>query len=380
MALNNIPLFSPAAPGTINIRNLQDLRTFLLDYVVNTWMQYVNNYFQQEVLPVINSFQFSYGPDIVSADTIKPTALLQRVTGTTPVSTIVPPPTPPGTFAGPFIALATDGFSTIAQVPATSTTPAVGNIMQAVSVPAGFMYMFAYFPVSATWGVVASLDPTQFAPALNPPGGLNNYAPIDAPNFTTSISLGGVSLSSLFAAFTNPPGGANNYATIDSVPPIVNPPGGQNNYAPLNGRTNGSWPTAGQIGEVVQVGGSTNITLGAAGSANYIPVASAPLGAGDWDISGEIAISGALATTAPYIAFGAYMSTAGPNGPPTLPGAAMMAIQIDWQAVNIPMGMAVLNTASPVTVYLIANAWTLDPATVNQTIAASGFIHARRAS
>ena len=291
---------------------------------------------------------------------------------------------PVGTFAGPFFAIAVDGFSTVATVPATATTPAVGNIMQAITIQPGWLGVFVYFPVSSMWGVVAGLDPSQFAPALNPAGGANNYAPIDNPNFTTNISLGGVPLSSIFAPYTNPANGANNYAPLASptFSGTVTAPAFSGAFTgsfsgPTVAVTNGSYAAAGQVGEIVQVGGSGAIPLGPAGSANYVSVVSTTLGAGDWDITGEIAITGALATTAPYIAFGAYMSTAGPNGPPTLPGAAMMAIQIDWQAVNIPMGMAVLNTASPVNLYLIANAWT--PNSDAGSLSTSAFIHARRA-
>ena len=48
--------------------------------------------------------------------------------------------------AGPIYLMAQDGFST--------TT--AGNILQAVTIPAGHMGVFVYHPVSAKWGVVTS--------------------------------------------------------------------------------------------------------------------------------------------------------------------------------------------------------------------------------
>ena len=147
MPLNNIPLFSPAAPGAVNIKSFQDLRTYLLDYVTNTWMQYVNNYFQQEMLPVLNTFQFNYGPNLASASSLNPTALIQTITGSVAIDTINPPPTPPAsTFAGPLCLFAQDGY----------TTTTSGNILLAVSVPTNHMALFVFNPILNKWGVITS--------------------------------------------------------------------------------------------------------------------------------------------------------------------------------------------------------------------------------
>lgn len=142
----NLPNFTPPPPGAVNIKTFQDLRTFLINYIVNTWMQYVNGYFQNQMLPVLNTATYNYGPDIASAATITPTAAVQRITGTVAINTITPVPTAQVNFAGPFFAIAEDGFST--------TT--AGNILLAVSVPANHMAVFAYHPVMSKWGVVTS--------------------------------------------------------------------------------------------------------------------------------------------------------------------------------------------------------------------------------
>lgn len=55
-----------------------------------------------------------------------------------------------------------------------------------------------------------------FAPLNNPIGGQNNYAPISGPNFTGTVSVGGVPLNSLYAQLANPAGGQNNYAPINN--------------------------------------------------------------------------------------------------------------------------------------------------------------------
>lgn len=56
----------------------------------------------------------------------------------------------------------------------------------------------------------------NFAPLTNPSGGQNNYAPIAAPNFTGTVSIGGTPLAAIYAPLVNITGGANNYAPIAS--------------------------------------------------------------------------------------------------------------------------------------------------------------------
>lgn len=142
----NLPNFNPPAPGAINIRSFQNLRSFLLEYVVNSWMQYVNNWLGNELVPLVNSQQYGFGPALASASTVTPGGLVQQVTGTVAIDNITPMPTASGQQTGAFYAIAKDGFST--------TT--AGNISQAVSVPAGHMAVFAYDPALQKWGVVTS--------------------------------------------------------------------------------------------------------------------------------------------------------------------------------------------------------------------------------
>lgn len=74
------------------------------------------------------------------------------------------------------------------------------------------------------------------APLVNPAGGQHNYAPIDSPVFTTSVTLpAGVSctgaqvLSGFGASFT-----PSCVVPAGTGAPLVNPANGQNNYAPIN--------------------------------------------------------------------------------------------------------------------------------------------------
>jgi len=141
----NLPAFNPPSPGAINVRTFQNLRSFLMDYVVNQWMQKVNTYLNSELLPPLNMSQYGSGPDIASAAAITPGAQVQNITGTAAIDTINAP-TAPQNLAGPIFLLSQDGFST--------TTS--GNITQAVSVPAGHMAIFAYHPGLGKWGVTTS--------------------------------------------------------------------------------------------------------------------------------------------------------------------------------------------------------------------------------
>lgn len=140
--MSNLPPFDPPAPGPINIRTFPELRSFLINYIVNNWMQYVINYYRGTLLPTLNTAQYNYGPDMASAAAITPSALVQQITGTAAISTI----NAPANMAGQFYAIARDGFST--------TTS--GNILQAVPVPAGHSAVFFYHPVLKKWGVITS--------------------------------------------------------------------------------------------------------------------------------------------------------------------------------------------------------------------------------
>ena len=77
----NIAPFDAPAPGPINIRSFRDLKDFLINYVVNDWMQYVSNYMRNQMLPTLNTAEYNYGPDIANAATITPSALVQTIAG-----------------------------------------------------------------------------------------------------------------------------------------------------------------------------------------------------------------------------------------------------------------------------------------------------------
>lgn len=143
----NFPNFSPPPPATVNLKTFGGVRT-LLDWVVNNWMQYANNYFQNQMLPLLNTSTYSFGPTIAAASTISPTALVQMVSGSTTVDTITPIPTPSGNFAGPICLIAQNGFA----------TSLAGNILVPVTISANHMGIFAYLPSlnNGRWGVVTS--------------------------------------------------------------------------------------------------------------------------------------------------------------------------------------------------------------------------------
>jgi len=141
----DIVAFNPPAPGAINIRTFQDLRRFLITYVVNQWMQYVNGYLGNGLVPILNQHS-GYGTDIPAAASITPSAGVQAITGTATISTINPMPTAAGKWGGPIYLIARAGYS-------TSTA---GNIYQAVTVAAGHMGIFAFDRNAGKWSVVTS--------------------------------------------------------------------------------------------------------------------------------------------------------------------------------------------------------------------------------
>lgn len=137
-----LPTFLPTSPGAIKVMTFQELRAFVVNYVINRWQQYVITYFNTNLLPSLNTQQFGYGPDIASATTISPTNLIHQVTGSTEIDTI----NAPQGFAGMFVAIATNGF----------TTGTSGNILLATTVAAGHSALFVFHPVAAKWGVITS--------------------------------------------------------------------------------------------------------------------------------------------------------------------------------------------------------------------------------
>ena len=101
------------------------------------------------------------------------------------------------------------------------------------------MYIWYEDPTSAQWVPVIN---QEIAPAINPPGGQNNYAPLADPAFTGNITLNGD------VAASQP--WVNSIVTTLNFAPLVNPVGGQNNYAPVNNPT---------FSGTVFVGGSLSI-------------------------------------------------------------------------------------------------------------------------
>jgi hypothetical protein len=109
---------------------------------LTNFVQYTFNYWNQQVLPQVNTLFTSYGPDIAAAATITVTNQIHRITGTAAISTILQPSSSIG--VGPLMLYAGNGF--------TLTTG--GNVTPALTIPAGH----------GAFGA--------FHPALNPPAGL----------------------------------------------------------------------------------------------------------------------------------------------------------------------------------------------------------------
>lgn len=95
------------------------------------------------------------------------------------------------------------------------------------------MYIWYDDDTSTQW--VPVINQGSWAPITNPPGGANNYAPIEDPSFigtvlinndlavtqgtivdTINDAIEALNLSSTYAPITNPAGGINNYAPLDS--------------------------------------------------------------------------------------------------------------------------------------------------------------------
>jgi hypothetical protein len=191
------------------------------------------------------------------------------------------------------------------------------------------------------------------------------------------------------APVTNPPGGLNNYASIDATAPMTNPPGGANNYAPLNGRVTGATPAAGQVGELIRASASAiqvPVRYGATlATASFIILAQISLSAGDWDVSGYFSVNGtSLAATSPYLWLGAYLSTVPPQTPPVYPNLGANTLlsltNAGVEATAAPVPTINMTAAVPTVVYLLGNADTPTPADDGKLIPFTGNIRARRMS
>ena len=132
------------------------------------------------------------------------------------------------------------------------------------------------------------------------------------------------------------------------------------------GVTDGSDATAGQIGEYLTASG------GPVALSNNVPanVASLPLQAGDWDVSGNVHFA-AAATTHPTQCAASISTVSGAQGAwPTLIGTPFNTNA----NVNMAAGPTRVNVPTPTTVYLVGFS-----TFTTSTMAATGQIVARRA-
>lgn len=161
-----------------------------------------------------------------------PTPTMSGVPSFTPTPTpTMGPPTPTPT-----------GVPTVTPTATPSPTgafdfPSNPTIGQTVVGPGGQTFKWDGQKWVALFGPVGT-----FAPLVNPTGGQNNYAPLNNPNFTGTVSISGAALQALFAPITNPSGGQNNYATINNpsftgTVTINGTPVGSGPWLPVNNPT-----------------------------------------------------------------------------------------------------------------------------------------------
>lgn len=138
-----IPTWNPSAVSFAPLGSfkewLQEIATSLTNFV-----QYTFNYWNQQVLPQVNTLLTSYGPDLASAASITVTNQIHQITGSASIETIT---LPSGSIAvGPLMLYARDGF--------TLTTG--GNVTPAASVAAGHGALGVFHPALNLWVFVTS--------------------------------------------------------------------------------------------------------------------------------------------------------------------------------------------------------------------------------
>lgn len=153
---------------------------------------------------------------------------------------------------------------------------------------------------------------------------------------------------------------------------------------PLMGRTDGSKPGPGQIGEVIELltpgwpSTTIPVTITAGTAVTWTSVVYTPLSAGDWDVSGYVTWNPAVTTTSTYFAGGAALSTVA-TGPPLLDATAS-TITPNASLVATPIVVHGLQFSSPTTVYVVTSLQSPITADNGKVAQAWGYIHARRMS
>jgi hypothetical protein len=117
--------------------------------------------------------------------------------------------------------------------------------------------------------IAATLTGNAGAALTNPPGGANNYAPINNPSFTGTFTINGQQLTNTtWAPYINPTGGQNNYAPIAG--PTFTGSLTSNGTTTLVGAATAPTPTAGDDSNNVATTAFVNAAIAAALAARGI--------------------------------------------------------------------------------------------------------------
>jgi hypothetical protein len=158
----------------------------------------------------------------------------------------------------------------------------------------------------------------------------------------------------------------------------------------LNGRTDGSVATAGQVGEVMQIT-QANVQVAVTGPPPapqlWVSVASLTLSPGDWDWTGSInwdlsGLNSGTATTATNVPATVELST-NPATPNLGQGATLTVVPA---TTTVPASMIVMaalptvtsNVTVPTPIYVLAQIASTVTTDAGKVTAATGYLHARR--
>lgn len=175
-------------------------------------------------------------------------------------------------------------------------------------------------------------------------------------------------------------------------PPSTGGPWGWNSdtqtwelVGPLMGRTDGTQPGPGEVGESVSVtGGNTgtplSMTVGMPGNVTDIVVCTQVLQPGDWDLSGYITWDCRAATSTSLWEAWAAISETAPPPEVAIDGGSSIGVQagFDLNATPIMTGAVVITV--PTTFYLISRIISPNAADIGKKAGAWGALHARRMS